>query len=82
MAWPTGWAIRGSISDRAKRFFLSPKRANGLRARPALFQFQGAKAAGGVKLTIHLHLLPRLRIGGARPVLLVCGVRRDTFTFT
>jgi len=77
-----GLAIRGSTSDRAKRFFSSPKRANGLRGPSSFISIPGGYSGRVVKLAIHLHLLPRLRISGARSLLLVYGVHRDAFTFT
>jgi hypothetical protein len=70
LKFPWGWTVRGSNSGRGKRFFYSPK-----SPRPAVgpiqppIQWDTAVCFGGqrgrsVKLTTHLHLVPRLRKSG------------------
>jgi hypothetical protein len=44
----------------------------------------GEKVAGGVKMTIHIHLVPRLRISGAKPsipLIHLHGVYRENIAF-
>jgi hypothetical protein len=67
----SGWTIQGSNPGRDKAFLLSKT------SRPALGTIQPIQWAQGVlswkwsgrgvKLAVHLHLVPRLRISGAIP---------------
>ena len=64
-------------------FFSSPKRPDRLWHSPSLLfnrylVFSREKNGRGMKLTTHLHLVPRLRMSGATP-LLPHGVDRDNF---
>ena len=61
------WTLQWSIPDRGKRFLSSQKIS---WAHPTSYSMgtgflSQVKAAGGVNLTTHLHLVPRLRMGGA-----------------
>jgi len=63
----------GLISRRDKGFFSSPKCPDWLWG-PHCFLFcgywEGVLSPGvDMKLTTHLHLVPRLRMGGAKPLL-------------
>jgi hypothetical protein len=63
-----------SDPDMKKRFFLPPKRPDLLWVHPALNSMHTAilsqrKNGRGVKLTTDLHLVPRLRMSGAIPLL-------------
>ena len=93
LKFPWGWTVRGSNSGRGKRFFYSPKSPG-----PALGPIQphvqldtavcfggGGQRGRGVKLTTHLHLVPRLRKSGVisllPPLTSLQGVDRDNFIF-
>ena len=74
--------------DRGKKFFASLKRSGRLWHPPPtrLFHryrevFPGGKSGRGVKLTTHLHLLPRLRMSGVIYPLPIClfGVHTDNY---
>jgi len=54
----------GSISRRRRGFFLPPQRRNRLWS-PLSLLFSGGD--GGLKLTTHLHVVPRLRMSGSIP---------------
>jgi hypothetical protein len=66
---------RGSIFKTPKKFLYSPKRPNSLWGPPSPFfnGYQGRFPQGSsnqrVKLTVHFHLLSRLRMSGAIPQL-------------
>jgi hypothetical protein len=63
----TGYALdgRGSFLSRGKRFSLLHSVQGASRGHPASYpmgiggSLPGGKAVGGVKLTTHLHLVPR-----------------------
>jgi hypothetical protein len=62
----------GSICNIGKKFFSFPKHPDQLRRPLNLFNgYQGlipwTKGCQGIKLTIHLHLLPRMRMSAATP---------------
>jgi hypothetical protein len=61
--------IRGLIVGRGKKFFFTSKRPARLWGPPSiLFNWYRGGNSWGFKVT-HLHLVPRLRIGGALPPL-------------
>jgi hypothetical protein len=78
---------RGSIPSRGnvEIFSSSPPRPDRLWG-PANLVSDWYRGQSGldVKLTTHLHLVPRLRLRGAVPSLLLCDFvkHRDNFTFT
>jgi hypothetical protein len=59
----TGWTARGSIRDRGKRSFSAPQRPDWLWGQPSLLSngYRGLSPRG-VKLTTHLHLVPKSRM--------------------
>jgi hypothetical protein len=63
--WATGCMIGGSSLGRSCEFLSSPPRPEGLRGptQPLIQWVQGALSLG-VKLTTHLHLVPRSRMRG------------------
>jgi hypothetical protein len=93
-----GLDVRGSrvrFPAGAGNFSLHHRVQNGTGTHPASYpmgtrgSFPGGKAAGGVKLTTHLHIVSRSRLRGAIPPLpqyvfiAWCLVKhRDNFTFT
>jgi hypothetical protein len=89
-----GWMIEGSSPDRGWEFFSSALHPDRLWGPLSLLSngFQGpfpwGQSGWGVKLTTHLHLVPRSRIRGAIPPLPNTPSRRgaklnngDNFTF-
>ena len=62
---------RGTIPDRTNRFLSSPKRPARLWSPHSMLfcGHEGLFLWGKGKLTTHLHLLPWLRMSGARPLL-------------
>jgi hypothetical protein len=64
----TDWKIRGSVPGRPKTFFSSPKDPPSLLFLWYRGSFAGLQTAGR-KLTTHHHLVPRLRMSGAIPLL-------------
>jgi hypothetical protein len=69
-----GGTIQGSNPGNSKGFFFSPKHSDRLWGLPAYHPkgtaVQSWDTSGrGVKLTTHLHLVPRLRVSGAIPLL-------------
>ena len=70
----TGGTVQGSSPGSSRGLFSSPKHRYRLWGHPASYSMGTAvmfwaKSGRGVKLTIHLHLLQRIRVSGAIPVL-------------
>jgi hypothetical protein len=74
--YAVGWTIEGSNPGRAKRYVQSPKKSPDRLWGPYSVLFNGYGGSfrevkrSGVKLTIHLRLVPRLRMSGTIPLLL------------
>ena len=68
--YTTGWTVRGWNPGRLKTCLSFRKRSNRLQGQPSfrLNRYRGSSPGGdsgrGVKLTTHLHLMPRLRMSG------------------
>jgi hypothetical protein len=73
--WATGWTTGASSVGRGWEFFSSPPRPDRLWGSPNLLSngYQRLstwrQSGRGVKLTTHLHLVPRSRMRGAIPPL-------------
>jgi hypothetical protein len=71
--WARSWMIGVRIPAEARNFSLHHHVPTGFGARPASYSmgtrnsFPGSKNGRGVKLTTHLHLVPRSRMRGAIP---------------
>ena len=83
------WTVRGSIFDKVRRLFSSRDIQTVSGAHSASYSVAmeaGLRDYNGrcVKLTLHVCLVPRLRISGAIPVppIGLCrhGLHRDNFT--
>jgi hypothetical protein len=71
-----GWAIQGSNPTRDRRFFPSRRQARLWNPDSLLFKWVPGFIAGvkwlGMHLTIHLHLVWRLKMSAAIPALTLC----------
>ena len=70
----TAWKVWGSNPGRGKRYFSSLKRAARLWSPPSFPFYENrssfpGKRGWGVRLTMHLHLLPRWRMSVSIPLL-------------
>ena len=79
--------VQGSNPNSGKGFFSSPKHPDGVWSLPSYYSMGASvqfwdKSGRGVKLTIHHHLVPRLRVSGAELVLplyaFMAGTRKTT----
>jgi hypothetical protein len=82
--WATGWIIGGSSPGRGWEFFSSPPRPDRLWSPSSLLSngyqlFPWRYNGRGVKLTTHLHLVPRSKLHGSIPSLHIewCSVKEQ-----